>query len=140
MGRTGECAGIPPQLGAHVTGAIAPADRAALVRHLASCERCRGELAGLAALPALLRRLSAKVAAQPSGESAAAHERDAGEALLGRVLGRMAVRRRRRRRALAAAAAVLAAAAAAGWALRPGSPRPARSPPGPSCRLRQSAG
>ena len=108
MGRTGQCAGIPPQLGVHVTGAIAPADRAALVRHLASCERCPDELAGLAA--------------QPSGESAAAHERDAGEALLGRVLGRMAVRRRRRRRALAAAAAVLAAAAAAGWALRPGSP------------------
>ena len=62
--------------------------------HLASRERCRDELA---ALPALLRRLPAKVAAQPSGESAAAHERDAGEALLGRMLGRMAVRRRRRR-------------------------------------------
>jgi predicted lipoprotein with Yx(FWY)xxD motif len=102
-----------------------PGDRAALVRHLASCERCRDELAGLAALPAVLRRLPAKVAAQPSGESAAAPERDAGEALLGLVLGRMAVRRRRRRWALAAA--VLAAAAAAGWALRPGSP-----PPGPA--------
>jgi len=108
MGRTGECAGIRPQLGVYVTGAIAPADHAALVPHLASCERCPDELAGPAALP--------------SGESAAAHERDAGEALLGRVLSRMAVRRRRRRWALATAAVVLAAAAATGWALRPGSP------------------
>ena len=113
MGRTGECAGIRPQLGVYVTGAIAPADHAALVRHLASCERCPDELVGLAALP--------------SGESAAAHARDAGEALLGRVLSRVAVRRRRRRWALATAAVVLAAAAAAGWALRPGSP-----PPGPA--------
>ena len=97
MGRTGECAGIRPQLGVYVTGAIARADHAALVRHLASCERYPDELVGLAALP--------------SGESAAAHERDAGEALLGRVLSRMAVRRRRRRWALATAAVVLAALA-----------------------------
>jgi predicted lipoprotein with Yx(FWY)xxD motif len=121
MGRTGECAGIRPQLGVYVTGAIAPADRAAVVRHLASCERCRDELAGLAALPGLLHRLPAQAAAQPPGESAAGREPDAGEALRGRVLSRMA-RRRRRRWALAAAAAVLAAAAATGWALRPGSP------------------
>jgi predicted lipoprotein with Yx(FWY)xxD motif len=52
------------------------------VRHLASCERCRDEVAGLAALPGLLRRLPARAAAQPCGDSAAAHERDAGEALL----------------------------------------------------------
>jgi predicted lipoprotein with Yx(FWY)xxD motif len=134
MGRTGECAGIRHQLGVYVTGAIAPADRAALVRHLASCQRCRDELAGLAALPGLLRRTPAWAAAQPPGESAGAHERDAGaherdagEALLGRALSRMARRRRRRQWALAAAATVLAAAAAAGWALRPGSP-----PPGPA--------
>jgi hypothetical protein len=65
-------------------------------------------------------------AAQPSGDSAAAHKRDAGEALLGPVLSRMVVRRRRR--ALGAVAAVLAGAAAADWALRPGSPpvRPGR--------------
>ncbi len=127
MGRTGECADIRPQLGVYVTGAIAPADRAALVRHLASCRRCREELADLAALPGLLHRTPAWAAAQPPGESAGAHERDAGEALLGRALSRMARRRRRRRWALAAAAIVLAAAAAAGWALRPGSP-----PPGPA--------
>jgi hypothetical protein len=61
-----------------------------LVRHLASCERCRDELSGLAALPALLRRPPVQAAAQPSSESAAAHERDAGEALLGRALSRVA--------------------------------------------------
>ena len=92
MGRTGECAAIRPELGVYVTGAIGPADRAALVRHLASCERCRDELAGLAALPGLLRRLPARAAAQPCGDSAAALVRDAGEALLGRVLSRMAAR------------------------------------------------
>lgn len=90
MGRAGECADSRPQLGVYLTGAITPADRAVLVRHLASCERCRDELAGLAGLPALLRRPPVQAAAQPSGENAAAHERDAGEALLGRVLGQMA--------------------------------------------------
>jgi hypothetical protein len=64
----------------------------------------------------------APATAQPSGDSAAVHERDAGEALLGRVLSRMVARRRRRRRARGAVAAVLAGAAVAGWALRPGSP------------------
>ena len=122
MGRTGECANIRPQLGVYITGAIAPADRAVVVRHLASCERCRDELAGLAALPALLRRPPVQAAAQSSGENAAAHKQDAGEALLGRVLSQMARRRRRRRGALAAVAVVLAAVAATGWALRPDSP------------------
>jgi predicted lipoprotein with Yx(FWY)xxD motif len=122
MGRTGECADSRPQLGVYITGAIAPADRAVVVRHLASCERCRDELAGLAALPALLRRPPVQAAAQPSGENAAAYKRDAGEALLGRVLSQMARRRRRRRGALAAVAVVLAAVAATGWALRLGSP------------------
>jgi anti-sigma factor RsiW len=50
---------------AYVTGTIGPADRAALVRHLESCERCRDEVAGLAALPGLLRRLPA-----PGGRAA----------------------------------------------------------------------
>ncbi len=127
MGRTGECADIQAEMGVYVTGAIAPADRTVVVRHLASCEWCRDELAGLAALPALLRRPPAWAAAQPSGESAAARERDAGEALLGRALSRMARRRRRHRWALAAAAAVLVAAAATGWAPRIGS-----SPSGPT--------
>src|SRR5215469_17180273 len=50
------CAGLCPDLGTYLVGAISPRDRAILVRHLAGCERCRDELAGLAALPGLLRR------------------------------------------------------------------------------------
>jgi|HubBroStandDraft_6_1064221.scaffolds.fasta_scaffold17028_4 predicted lipoprotein with Yx(FWY)xxD motif len=130
MGKAGECADIRPQLGVYLTGAITPADRAVVVRHLACCERCRDELAGLAVLPALLRRPPVQAAAQPPGENTAVYERDAGEALLGRVLGQMARRRRRRRRALAAAAAALAAMAATGWALRPDSPPSGPTAPG----------
>ena len=64
MDDAGRCAGIRSQLGVYLTGAIAPAERAAAVRHLAECEDCRAELAGLAALPALLRRTPVQAAAQ----------------------------------------------------------------------------
>jgi predicted lipoprotein with Yx(FWY)xxD motif len=64
MDDTGTCAGIRPQLGVYLTGAIAPADRVVLVRHLAACAGCRAELAGLAGLPALLLRPPVQVAAQ----------------------------------------------------------------------------
>ena len=60
------CAGIRPQLGVYLTGAIAPADRAVVVRHLNACADCRAELAGLAGLPALLRRPPVHAAAQES--------------------------------------------------------------------------
>jgi predicted lipoprotein with Yx(FWY)xxD motif len=64
MDDAGMCAGIRPLLGVYLTGAIAPADRAVMVRHLAACADCRTELAGLAALPALLRRPPVHAAAQ----------------------------------------------------------------------------
>jgi anti-sigma factor RsiW len=51
-----QCAQIRPELGVYVLGAIAPADRAMVGRHVASCPRCREEVAGLAGLPALLRK------------------------------------------------------------------------------------
>ena len=60
------CAGIRPLLGVYLTGAIAPADRAVVVRHLAACADCRTELAGLAGLPGLLRRPPVHAAAQAS--------------------------------------------------------------------------
>ena len=53
-----------PQLGVYLTGAIAPADRVVVVRHLTACADCRAELAGLAGLPALLRRPPVQAAAQ----------------------------------------------------------------------------
>ena len=59
MDGSGACAGVRSQLGVYLTGAIAPADRATVVRHLTACEDCRTELAGLAALPGLLRRPAA---------------------------------------------------------------------------------
>ena len=58
------CAGIRPLLGVYLTGAIAPADRAVVVGHLAACADCRTELAGLAGLPGLLRRPPVHAAAQ----------------------------------------------------------------------------
>jgi predicted lipoprotein with Yx(FWY)xxD motif len=126
------CARVRSQLGVYLTGAIAPPDRAVLVRHLATCEDCRAELAGLAALPALLRRPSSRAAAEAPAPGAAAEVAaglEPGEALLSRTLRRTARRRRRRRRGwlLAALALVLAAAAGAGWLLRPAGP-PASDP------------
>jgi len=56
-----DCAEIGPELGAYLVGSISARDRARLVRHLQSCERCRDELAGLAALPGLLHRVSGEV-------------------------------------------------------------------------------
>ena len=44
-------------LGVYVVGAIEPHERAAVDDHLGQCYECREELAGLAPLPALLRRV-----------------------------------------------------------------------------------
>jgi predicted lipoprotein with Yx(FWY)xxD motif len=127
---SGECAGIRLQLGTYVFGAITPADRAPVVRHLATCPNCRDELVGLAALPGLLLRPPAVAAAYSSGHLAAAPEQDPGPALVNRTLGTITQRRRRRRRLIAIAATALTAAAAAGWATYlavPAAPSPAAS-------------
>ena len=121
------CAGVRSQLGVYLTGAIAPADRAVLVRHLATCEDCRAELAGLASLPALLRRPQVQAAAQsPGGDDPGLDDTgrggpDQGAALLGRLL-RSETRRRRHRWLLAAAVLLLAAVAGTGWGLRLAAP------------------
>lgn len=128
---SGACAGVRSQLGVYLTGAIAPAERAVLVRHLAACEDCRTELAGLAALPALLRRPPIQAAAEAAAPGALAEAAgsapgaraeagpESGEVVLSRTLRGMARRRRRRRRLLAAGALALAAAAGIAWLLRP---------------------
>lgn len=46
------------ELGAYLLGSLAPAERAAVDRHLATCADCRAELASLAPLPGLLGRLT----------------------------------------------------------------------------------
>jgi hypothetical protein len=111
----GPCGQIRPELGVYVLGAIAPADRARVSSHLASCPGCREELAGLSGLPALLRRVPPATVVQLSGERPP-DPSGPPEPLAEGLIGRVAAVRRRRRRTLAAAAAVLAAAAVAGWA------------------------
>jgi len=146
MDDAGTCAGIRSQLGVYLTGAIAPADRAAVVRHLAACADCRAELAGLAVLPALLRRPPVRAAAQASPDDAYADDEGtdsegavgegavgedegglAEDALPRRLVRRMMRARRRRRWLLAAAALALAAVAVTGWALHLTAP-PASGP------------
>jgi len=123
MDSTRECAGIRSQLGVYITGAITPEDREVVVRHLAACEPCREELAGLAGLaglPGLLRRPAVSAAAgagdEPAPDAPRAEAGD-GEAI-GRALGGIARRRRRRQWLLAAAAGLLVAVAVAGWVPR----------------------
>src|SRR5690242_12820233 len=132
MDDAGTCAGIRPQLGVYLTGAIAPADRVVVVRHLTACASCRAELAGLAGLPALLRRPPVQAAAQePPADNTVPDNTDtyypdtyypeagypeAGYPEAGQLVRRVA-RRRRRRWLLVAAAFVLVVAAGAGWAL-----------------------
>jgi len=63
----GGCPQIRPELGVYVPGAITPAGRAVAGRHLVSCPRYRDEVAGLAGIPAMLRRVPA-AAAELSGQ------------------------------------------------------------------------
>jgi hypothetical protein len=57
LGMQYRCADVKVALGVYVLGAIEPADRDKVDRHLGECSRCRDELVLLAGLPALLRRV-----------------------------------------------------------------------------------
>jgi anti-sigma factor ChrR (cupin superfamily) len=96
-------------LGAYLVGALDPRERADVEAHLAHCPACRDELAGLAALPGLMSRLTAEeVLAGPPRVD----DEGPDGALLERLLT-AADRDRKvagRRRWLAAAAAVVALA------------------------------
>jgi Putative zinc-finger len=126
----GSCREVRQALGVYVLGAIDPAERAQVDEHLAACPGCREELAGLAGLPAMLRKV-------PVGEAERLAVADAEpglsvvppEEMLPSLVARTAhVRRIHRWRGLAAAAAVVLVAvgggAAIATALRP-SPPPA---------------
>ena len=54
-----QCAQARRELGVYLLGAIEPAQRALVERHLAGCQACRAELSELAGLPSLLRRVPA---------------------------------------------------------------------------------
>jgi hypothetical protein len=128
----GACAGIRPALGVYVLGAAEPAERALVRLHLARCRDCREELAGLAGLPGLLRRVPAAeaeklFAAEAEGDS---HVDSLPVTALPQLLVR-AARARRARRWLAVAVTAVAAVIAAGGAIAgqraPSPPRPAVS-------------
>jgi len=53
------CRDIRLLLGVYVLGSIEPAERAVVDEHLAYCQSCRDELAGMAGLPAMLGRVPA---------------------------------------------------------------------------------
>ena len=125
MNGSADCRDIRHALGVYVLGAIDPAERTMVDAHLSTCPECREELAGLAGLPALLRRI-------PVGEAQQLAEDDLdaarcwparaevpSEEMLRSLLARTTrVRQARRWRGLAAAAAVVlvaGAAGAAGW-------------------------
>jgi hypothetical protein len=93
-------------LGAYVLGALDPVERAAIDAHLAGCDACRDELAGLAAMPGLLARVRIEdvLHAEPAPSPAMA------ERLIRRL--RAARRARRRRQALVAGAIAVAAVTA----------------------------
>jgi predicted lipoprotein with Yx(FWY)xxD motif len=117
MSLMNDCVHIRGELGVYLLGAIAPADRATVVQHLASCPRCRDEMAGMAALPALLGRL-------PAGQSGPLASLEPPGTLPDRLASRIARRRRTSRRLTIATVVVLASAGGAGWAVAMTAPRP----------------
>ncbi len=67
-----QCGRTRLDLGVYLLGAIEPAQRALVGRHLAACPDCRAELAGLAGLPGLLRSVPVVEALQLSDDDAVA--------------------------------------------------------------------
>ena len=107
------CIEIQPELGVYVLGAIVPEDRERVIRHLASCDRCREEVAEMAVLPSLLRKLPIETALRLADDNPRPAEPEAVGGLDQRLIGHV-VRRRRRQKWMAGA---LAVAAIAGWAV-----------------------
>jgi hypothetical protein len=120
MSDPGECRQVRSALGVYLLGAIGPAERIAVDRHLAGCTDCREELAGLASLVGRLGTVPAgdavKLAADPEDDSGRAGLGDGGTRVLLRRAARLRRRRMWRRVAAAAAVALLAAGALAAGA------------------------
>jgi predicted anti-sigma-YlaC factor YlaD len=115
MTQTWDCTEARPSLGVYVLGAIDPAERGLVDAHLATCQECRDELAGLAGLPALLARLSPDEVSRISVDDPVRMTSDEPPAeLIGTVLDLAKAKRRRERwRYVSAAAAVVVLAAGA---------------------------
>jgi anti-sigma factor RsiW len=102
------CREIRQALGVYVLGAIDPAERAQVDEHLSSCQECREELASLAGLPAMLRKVpiveaERLVALEQEPELAGVPSAEMLTSLISRTAN---VRRMHRWRTVAAAAAV----------------------------------
>lgn len=104
-----QCAQARQELGVYLLGAVEPAQRAPVDRHLVSCPQCRAELAGLAGLPSLLRRVPVGEALRLAPDVAAALVPSPSLTGLARRVSGI----RRRRWCLTAAAASIAGFAAA---------------------------
>jgi anti-sigma factor RsiW len=124
------CREIRQALGVYVLGAIDPAERAQVDEHLAHCPDCREELASLAGLPAMLRKvptIEAERLAVPDAEPevSAVPSEEMLQSLVARTTN---VRRMNRWRGAAAAAAVvilaLGGGAVVGHALQSSSSAP----------------
>jgi hypothetical protein len=122
------CREIRQALGVYVLGAIEPAERALVDEHLATCPDCREELASLAGLPAMLRKVPVVEAERLAASDTALDGELPSDEMLESLVARTAnVRRIHRRRRVAAAAAVIVVAlgggAAVATALQPSAPR-----------------
>ena len=106
-----DCAHVRNQLGVYLLGAIGPGERAQIEEHLAACPWCRGELAGLAGLPGLLRRVPPDVALHTWMDDATGSPPGPP---LDKLITQVSAIRFRRRLITVAAALVIAVAAAAG--------------------------
>jgi predicted anti-sigma-YlaC factor YlaD len=115
MTQVWDCTEARPSLGVYVLGAIDPAERGLVDAHLAACQECRDELAGLAGLPALLARLDPDEVSRISVDDPVRMTSDEPPAeLIGTVLDLAKAKRRRDRwRYVSAAAAVVVLAAGA---------------------------
>lgn len=91
--RAPACGQLRRELGVYLLGAIAPADRSAVRNHVASCADCRDQLADLAGLPGLLRRvpLDEVESLVPAGDT------DGSSALRDRPLGSLLSQAAKRR-------------------------------------------
>jgi predicted lipoprotein with Yx(FWY)xxD motif len=95
-----------------------------VARHLASCQQCREEVAGLAALPGLLRRLPTAIADEPASRVGRSADAELVGVLQGDMITQIGRRRRRHRWVVIAAAVAGLAAAGVGWASRLNRPGP----------------
>ena len=129
----GRCADVRLALGVYVLGAAEPAERALVRMHLAWCRDCREELAALAGLPGLLRRVPAAEADKVfSTEAEGGSQADPlPAATLPKLLARTARTRRTRRWLALAATAVAVVLAAGGGVIGGMTADHAVPPPGP---------